>query len=302
MAETVGIFGAGALGSFLASRLSHAGHLVHVLARSPARAETLRRAHPNLRVESSAPGLAPATLILFCVKSYDTEDAARTLAGADVGSAVASLQNGWGHMETHRRALPKSPLVAGTTSLGAYFDPHDALHGSAEGSTWFAPWGETDVRWAEYAAMLFQSAGLRAEATRDAPGILWRKLMLNAAVNPVSALFGLRNGDILESKEALRSAEAAASEAARVGARLGYLDARVAPVARLHEILRDTAENRSSMAEDLARGRRTEVDDIVGAVVRAARDVGEPVPELTRLWDEIRRQEEAGRPDRPPRP
>jgi len=296
MAETVGIFGAGALGSFLASRLSHARHVVHVLARSPARAEALRRAHPDLRVEPGAEGLAPATLILLCVKSYDTTDAAQALAGARVASAVASLQNGWGHMETLRRALPKSPLLAGATSLGAHFDSHGALHGSAEGSTWFAPWEDTDVRWAEYAAMLFESAGLRAEATRDAPGILWRKLMLNAAVNPVSALFGLRNGEILASKEALRSAEAAASEAARVGVRLGTLDARVDPVARLHEILHDTAENRSSMAEDLARGRRTEIDDIVGAVVRTARDLGEPVPELSRLWDEIRRKEEAGRP------
>ena len=117
------------------------------------------------------------------MKSYDTEDAANALAGAGVGSAVASLQNGWDHMETLRRALPKSPLLAGATSLGAYFDEHGAIHTSTEGSTWFAPWGETDVRWAEYAAMLFQSAGLSAEATRDALGFSWRKLMLNAAVN-----------------------------------------------------------------------------------------------------------------------
>lgn len=291
MAETVGIFGAGALGSLLASRLCQAAHHVHVLARSPTRAEMLRRAHPALHLETRAEDLAAATLVFLCVKSYDTEDAARALAGAGVGSAIASLQNGWDHMETLRLALPKSPLLAGATSLGAHFDDHGMLHTSTDGSTWFAPWGETDVRWAEYAAMLLESAGLQAEATRDAPGILWRKLMLNAAVNPVSALHGLRNGEILKSKDALRSAEAAASEAARVGVRLGYLDAGVDPVARLLEILHNTAENRSSMAEDMARGRRTEVDAIVGAVVRAARGVHEPVPELTRLWDEIKRKE-----------
>lgn len=259
----------------------------------------LRRAHPALHMETRAEGLATATLVFICVKSYDTEGAARALAGAGVASAIASLQNGWDHMETLRRALPKSPLLAGATSLGAYFDDQETLHTSTEGSTWFAPWGETDVRWAEYAAMLFESAGLHAEATRDAPGILWRKLMLNAAVNPVSALYGLRNGDILESKDALRSAEAAASETARVGVRLGYLDAGVDPVARLREILHDTAENRSSMAEDLARGRRTEVDAIVGTVLRAAREAHEPVPELTRLWDEIKRREEGTRPAAP---
>ena len=154
--------------------------------------------------------------------------------------------------------------------------------------TWFAPWGETDYRWAEYAETLFESAGFRAEASRDGPQILWRKLALNAAVNPVSALSGRTNGAILESEPLLRCAEAAVREAARVGARLGYLDPRVDPIPRLHDLLRETAGNRSSMAEDLARGRRTEIDSIVGAIVREAQGLGEHVPELTRLWEGVR--------------
>jgi 2-dehydropantoate 2-reductase len=292
MAETIGVFGAGALGTLLASRLAHAEHSVHVLARSRARGEALHRAHPGIHIEERAAGLQPATLIFLCVKSYDTETAARALADAAVGSAVASLQNGWGHMEVLERALPKSPLIAGATSLGAHFDEYGTLRPSTGGMTWFAPWHETDFRWAEYAVTLFESAGLRAEASHDATGILWRKLALSAAVNPVSALSGLRNGEILESEPQLRTAEAAVREAARVGARLGYLDGRADPVARLHDILRETAENRSSMAEDLARGRPTEVDAIVGAVVRAARDVAEPVPELERLWERVRLEEQ----------
>ena len=108
MAETVGIFGAGALGSLLASRLCQANHHVHVLARSPTRAEMLRHAHPTLHLETRAEDLGAATLVFLCVKSYDTEDAARALAGAGVGSAVASLQNGWDHMDTLRRACQRS--------------------------------------------------------------------------------------------------------------------------------------------------------------------------------------------------
>lgn len=287
MAEIVGVFGAGALGTLLASRLAHAGHSVHLFARSADRAETLGRAHSALHVEEQPQGLNGATLVFLCVKSYDTDAAARTLAGAGFGAAIASLQNGWGHMEILERTLPQSPLVAGATSLGAHFDEHGAFRTSTEGMTWFAPWQETGYRWAEYAVTLFQSAGFRAEAIHDAPGILWRKLVLSAAVNPITALAGVRNGDILESETLLRSAEAAASEAGRVAVRLGYLDGRVDPVARLHDILRETAHNRSSMAEDLARGRRTEVDAIVGSVVRAAHEVGEPVPELERLLERV---------------
>ncbi len=295
MAETVGVFGAGALGTLLAARLAHAGNVVHVLVRSPERGDALRRSHPDLHVVGRAEGLAPAALVFLCVKSYDIEAAAASLAQAGVGTAICSLQNGWGHMDALERALPRSPLVAGATSLGAYLDEHATLRSSTEGTTWFAPWQETDFRWAEYAATLFESAGLRAETSRDAPGILWRKLALNAAVNPVSALSGRTNGAILDTEPLLRSAESAAQEATRVGARLGFLDPRVDPLPQLHQLLRDTAGNRSSMAEDLARGRPTEVDSILGAVVRAARSVGEPVPELTRLWERVQAEERKAR-------
>lgn len=284
MAETVGVFGAGALGTLLATRLSQAGHSVRILARDPARREALRRDHPELHVEERAAGLSPAPLVFLCVKSYDTEAASSALVEAAVASGVSSLQNGWGHMEILEAALPKSPLVAGATSLGAYLEEHGALRTSSDGPTRFAPWGTTEYRWAEYAATLFESAGLKALAHHDAPGVLWRKLVVSAAVNPVSALSGVANGAILESASLLPIAEAAAREAARVGARLGHLERDSDPRPELRQVLQDTAENRSSMAEDLARGRRTEIDAIVGSVVRAARRIGEPVPELERLW------------------
>lgn len=283
MAETVGVFGAGALGTLLATRLSRAGHLVRILTRSAARRDALRHDHPEIQIEERTGGLSPAPLVFLCVKSYDTQAAALDLSEAGVPSGICSLQNGWGHMELLETALPKSPLLVGATSLGAYLE-EGALRNSSDGPTRFAPWGTTEFRWAEYAANLFESADLRAQAHHSAPGVLWRKLVLSAAVNPVSALSGVVNGAILESTSLLPIAEAAACEAARVGARLGHVEPDSDPRPELRQLLRDTAENRSSMAEDLARGRQTEIDAIVGSVVRAARDVGEPVPELERLW------------------
>ena len=104
--------------------------------------------------------------------------------------------------------------------------------------------------------------------------------MVNAAVNPISAISGRPNGAILESGPLLRIAEAAAREAARVGVRAGYVEDGFDPIPLLKEVLEDTHENRSSMAEDLTHGRRTEADAIIGAVVRAGHQVGEPVPVL----------------------
>ncbi len=291
MAETVGVFGAGALGTLLATRLSRAGHAVHILARSGARQEALRREAPPPHLEERAQGLSAATLIFLCVKSHDTAEAAAQLSETETSAGICSLQNGWGNMETLEAGLPSAPLIAGATSLGAYLDENGALHASSAGTTWLAPWGKTEYRWAEYAATLFESAGLKAEASRNAAPILWQKLALNAAVNPLSAISGRPNGAILESPSLLRIAEAAAREAVRVGVRLGHLEPGFDAIPPLRALLEDTKGNRSSMAEDLARGRITEVDAIVGSIVRAARNLREPAPILEGLDALIRAAE-----------
>ncbi|HEX5031158.1 MAG TPA: ketopantoate reductase C-terminal domain-containing protein, partial [Candidatus Eisenbacteria bacterium] len=146
-----------------------------------------------------------------------------------------------------------------------------------------APWGETEIRWAEYAATLFESAGLRAETRRLARPTLWRKLVLNAGVNPLSAISGRTNGDLLAYPPLLQLAESAAREAARVGIALGYWEPGVDPAPLVRSLLEETKDNRSSMAEDLARGRRTEIEEIVGSILRLAAEQNRPVPVLEAL-------------------
>lgn len=291
MAETIGILGAGAMGTLLAHKLGHAGHKVHLLARSPARREFLRKDSLLVAVEESVDGLREAALVFLCVKAFDTAGAAAELAEFPEEIGICSLQNGWGNLETLAARIPRCPLIAGVTSLGGYLDESGALHASVEGSTQFAPWEETEVRWAEYAATIFTSAGLHAESRRDARSILWQKLVLNAAVNPLSALSGRPNGAILESGPLLRIAEAAAVEATGIGTRLGYLDSTFEPIVALQRLLEETKANRSSMAEDLTRMRRTEIDAIVRPIVFAGKEMGEPVPVLEGLWVLVRAAE-----------
>lgn len=298
MAERIGIFGSGALGTLLATRLAAAGHEVHMVARSPARRETLRRESPALRLYEDASQLPRSRFVFLCVKSYDTDAAARALAGAGFSAgrepsptAICSLQNGLGNLEALERRLPGVPLVAGATWLGAYLDESGSLHASTQGSTQLAPWGDTDPRWADDAAAVLNGAGLETESTRSAREILWMKLVLNAAVNPLPAIADRPNGVLLETPSLRRVAEAVASEAARVGIRLGSLPADFDPRPLLARIIEETRTNRGSMTEDLARGRPTEADAILGSVVRAAREVGEAVPTLEGLWVLIREAE-----------
>lgn len=301
MAESVVIVGGGALGTLLATRLERAGHAVAVLVRSEARREALAREERALAVTTDPSTLSGATLAFVCVKARDTEGAARAIASfPPPPPAVCTLQNGWGHMETLASLLPGVPLVAGATALAAYFDASGDLHASTEGGTLLAPWGAGDARSAEYAATVLRSAGLQAEIRPDARAILWRKLTLNAAVNPVTALLDRPNGALLDHPPLLRVAAAAAGEAALVGIRLGYLPAGFDPAPLLESLLHDTRANRSSMAEDLSRGRPTEADAILGAAIRAARDAGVMTPVLESLASLIRAAETERRSATPP--
>jgi 2-dehydropantoate 2-reductase len=292
MADTIGIVGGGALGTLLASRFLAAKADVRVAVRSRSRLDALKREHPALRVGTDAELLRGSDLVLLCVKAYDVATVAGSLAALDLReTAIASLQNGWGHMEILAAALPRLPLLAGATSLGAYLDERGSLHSAEDGKTLVAPWRPGDLAHAERAAETLHRVGLKAESCSDARAVLWRKLVLNSAVNPLTALARCTNGTLAREPTLFAIAEQAAREAARVGWKLEVLERAFDPTAALRSVLRETDGNRSSMLEDLGRGRRTEVEEITGAVVRLAGEVGESTPVQAALLTLIRAAE-----------
>jgi 2-dehydropantoate 2-reductase len=293
--ETVGIFGAGALGTLLASRLARgrAGARIVVLVRAEARAAALRREAPAAAVTTDPSALRSAAQLFLCVKSYQTEGAARTLASAwntnpaSPRPPIVSLQNGWGHMEILEDVFPGTPLVAGTTTLGAYWDDGGGFHGSDAGMTAFAPWNAASGAACDGAVALFGAVGLRASRGENARDALWRKLVLNVAVNPLTAIHAVPNGALSTAPGLHAVAQAAAREAVTVGVARGHLVAAYDPKPLLDALLRDTAGNRSSMAEDVAHGRATEADAIVGAVLREGRLAGIATPVIASLGERL---------------
>lgn len=279
MTETIGIVGGGALGTLLASRLLAAEADVRAVVRSASRRDALKRDYPALGAGPGFDLLLGSRIVFLCVKAYDTEEVARALAALHLReTAVCSLQNGWSHMDELAAALPGVPLLAATTSMGAYLDERDTLRATDQGATFVAPWRAGDLSWAEAAVQVLRRAGLSAETRPDARAVLWRKLALNSAVNPVTALARCKNGALLEDRSLLRIAEHAALEAARVGWKLKVLDPNFDPAGALRSILQETSGNRSSMMEDLSRGRRTEIEEIAGVVARLAKEVGVRAP------------------------
>ncbi len=135
---------------------------------------------------------------------------------------------------------------------------------------------------------LLPAAGFKVQWVEDARALAWGKLVINAAINPLTALLGVPNGQLLERPAARTVMASLAREAAKVansqGVRLPFKD----PVGAAEDVVRKTAANQSSMLQDVKRGAPTEIDSICGAVVREGQQHGVPTPLNWAVWNLVR--------------
>jgi 2-dehydropantoate 2-reductase len=131
---------------------------------------------------------------------------------------------------------------------------------------------------------ILRGAGFNVETAADLQALQWGKLVINAAINPLTAVLGVKNGELVaraETRELLGAlAREAAAVAAAQGIELPYGD----PASAAEHVALRTAHNTSSMLQDIRRGAPTEVDQISGAVVRLGSQIGVPTPFNRVLW------------------
>jgi 2-dehydropantoate 2-reductase len=217
---------------------------------------------------------------LVLVKSWQTGRAAEQLAAClDEDGVALTLQNGLGNFEILRRVLGEPRAAQGVTTTGAtLLGPGRVREGGA---------GVVLIAEHPHSAPLVEllkAAGFAVEIAADMESVLWGKMVVNAAINPLTAILGVPNGDLLEQPHARRLMQAAAAEVACVahacGVALPYSD----PAEEVERVARQTAQNCSSMLQDVTRGAPTEIDAINGAVVEAAEEIGLKVPVTETLW------------------
>jgi 2-dehydropantoate 2-reductase len=296
----ISIYGAGAVGCYLGGRLAAGGANVAFIGRrgigEELRQHGLTLTHydgrnwhvpPETVAFSTEPdAAASADLILVTVKSGSTAQAAAELAALAAPSAVViSFQNGIGNADVLRAALPGRSVLAGMVPFNVVRRGPGGFHQASEGE----PEVENAAALAPFLAD-FTSAGLALRRHRDMLPVQWAKLLLNLnnAVNALSALplqqelaqRAYRRCLALAQAEALALLKQAGIQPARltplpaawIPALLRLPDALFARLAR--KMLAIDPSARSSMADDLAAGRRTEVDWINGEVVRLAQRLG----------------------------
>lgn len=278
------------MGSLFSGLLASGGHQVWLLARRPDVAETIARKGVAVvrgrsrkavavAATSSAADAGTADLVLIFVKAYSTLEACRdVLPAVGPNTVVLTLQNGLYNVETIASEVGREKVIAGVTSYGAtLLGPGLVRHGG-EGRTSLGELDGQNTERLQRVAAAFRQAGIAVELSRSVSSLIWGKLVVNAAINPLTALLRVRNGQLLVRPGAREVMAAAALEVAAVaGARgipLPYDD----PVGRVETVCRMTASNRSSMLQDVERGVQTEIDHINGAVVREGESVGVPTP------------------------
>ncbi len=189
-----------------------------------------------------------------------------------------SIQNGMGHAQTLAHRLGRERTLGGITTHGAWRD-NVGTHWVGRGSITIGSLDESKPSAnAERLIRILEQAGLSPEWSQDINTSIWKKLLVNVAINPVCSIAGVRNGALLDVPELWAQAISAMYEAATVatasGADLSELDMEDL----LREVAANTANNRCSMLQDIMAGRKTEIDHLCGAVVEMGESVGVPTP------------------------
>jgi 2-dehydropantoate 2-reductase len=247
----VAILGMGAIGHVVAAALDGRVDLVRV-----------DRTRAPLR-----DGEAPVDAAVVCVKAYGTawaaEIAGRILAADGV---VATVQNGLGNVEILAAKAGEQRVSLGVIYVGAELVDGKLSATGAGRVELGRPGGSGPRRRLEELAAAMQAGGMTVGVVDDPWPSVWRKLVVNAAMNPTTAIFGLRNPELLEHPAGRPIADDLARETARVATAAGVaLDPGAAP-GMWHSVA--TFVNRSSMLQDVSAGRPTEIDAINGAIVR----------------------------------
>lgn len=290
----IGILGAGALGRLWAARLP-AGSAAFIPrpGKAPG-ADTRYRFRPvngpetGIHVPWLGAGDIP-DLVMVTTKAGDTLDAlTHVIDRPPETTPILLFQNGLGSQQAVAQRWPKRPILAASTTEGANRPETDLLVHAGLGETWIGPMTKAAEGLVEQVVAQLGGSGLTLHPEPDILPRLWQKLVVNAGINPYTAILDCPNGEILTARlycetidglcEELSAVMAAADQKANAPQTLRQ---------RIEDVARRTALNTSSMRADVLRGRTTEIDFINGYLVRLGKELGIATPVNQMLTEQV---------------
>jgi len=282
------IVGLGAIGGLFGLKLHEAGEDVIFLTRDRQKVEEARKKGVTLVegkkskrfkipvfLAESKKNFSPSWVML-AVKVYDTEKALETsipmLRGAPF---FFTLQNGYEFHILIKKRVGIERLAVGSTSEGAYVENKLRIVHSGKGKTLLSSYDRKAIGRCEELSEILRKAGFETEVVEEPEKILIEKLIISSVINPLTALLGVKNGELLREKTLIPIMEYLVSESLRILRKKGHHLQREEILKKLYEVITNTRMNKSSMLQDLEKGRRTEIDYISGAILKMAKEVNE---------------------------
>lgn len=272
------VFGAGAIGSFLGAMLSH-NHEVHLVARKP-HAEKIMAEGLCIEgqiekiVELQATEVIPQKdwdIAFITTKAYDTRNAVKKILEALESGIIVSMQNGLNNLEVIEeevKACGKEFAVgACITSMGVTFLEVGRIRFNGFGRTVV---GSSDPDVEETLYQILNGSGIPTEIAENITHEIWMKGVVNSAINPLTVIFNVKNGVLVSNMHLREILVHVAAESEEIGKAAGYINLDVDCVNQTLRIAEQTAENYSSMLQDVLKGKRTEIMEINGHIVEIA--------------------------------
>jgi len=284
----VAVVGAGAVGGYFGGVMARAGAPVVMIGRQAfVEAVTTKglfldtaQFQETVRVQASTElsAVRGAEIVLFCVKTTDTDVTARELVPLlDPGAVVVSLQNGVDNADRIRSASGLDAVGAVVYVAAAAKAPGHIQH-FGRGDLVVGPETERTLR----LVAQFGRCGVPCRVSNNIEGELWTKFVINCALNAVSALGQAKYGRIAASADGRKLLESIVDETMEVAHALHLvlpgMEDRAAAQAGVMKIATQMTEQFSSTGQDLNRGKRTEIDSLNGYIARRGADLGVPTP------------------------
>lgn len=282
------MLGAGSLATLWAVRLARAGQPLRLILRDAGRLAAYRQAggltlvegarETRLALPAELPGAdTPIQRLLLACKAYDAEAAVSVLAPRLAQARILLLQNGLGSQQAVQAIVPTARCLAVSSTEGAYREADFRVVAAGRGDNWI---GALDGGPAPTWLPELSAAGIPWQWSDAILDRLWRKLALNCAINPLTVLHDCRNGDLLERREELLALCAELDVLLRAA---GHPAAAEGLAEAVLQVVRATAQNFSSMHQDVRRGQRTEIHYLLGQAGDTARRLGLSLPRLQAL-------------------
>ncbi len=304
------IIGPGAMGCLFAFYLLRTGHEVWLLDYREERAAFIRTHGltiegvsgnyqiPFSRITTDVQQFGKADLVIIFVKAYATERAVKQIEPAIKSNTImVTLQNGLGNIECITAQVPNVYLIAGTTAQGATLLAPGHIKHAGIGETIIGNTKGSGKFHIEFVRDLFMNALIPVNTTEDVMSLLWGKLLINCGINPITAIMQIKNGQLPDSPDLCAVMQRAVEEGIQVARSLGIRIPYENPVEKVLDVCRATADNRSSMLQDIEAGRKTEIEYMNGAIVRLGEQQGISVPvnrfltEMVRALESVHRAE-----------